>query len=281
MADQLSGVASGATGQSLGAPLGGLSGALQGGVSTLMNGGQGMLDRWFPPEKRENLYAKITKFATEKPMLASFLLSQIALSGVPLALFAVMTVGVAIFALVAALLIAVVRALLFIVFCVGVALIILLPTLFITTFAAAFIWLWGVGAYYILKHFNQTDIPGIHTGLDEGLVDQSGVKDALPEGMPDMNGNGEAKGPRQYDMDEGEEHGQGEDEDEKAPHKPPKLKDQGGAEKKGSGQNSNIGKTTGANIPQAGNVTKKMNAGSVMKGVDGVKGQLPLAGGAA
>jgi hypothetical protein len=265
MADQVSGLASGATGASLGVPLGGVTGALQGGVSSLVNTGQGMLDRWFPPEKRESLKAKLTKFATEKPMLASFLLSQIALSGIPLTLFAVMTLGVIVFALVAALVVALLGALLFIVFCVGVALIILLPTLFMTTFAAAFIWLWGVGAYYIIKWFNEKEVPGIHTGLTEGVVKQSGIIDDLPS----LEGNGEAKGPRQYDMGDNEE---------KAPQHPPKK--ELSKEKKGSvskEKSPNVGKTSGASVPDAGNVTKKANLGGVTKTVDGIKGQLPMA----
>ena len=38
-----------------------------------------------------------------------------------------------------------------------------------TTFAAAFIWLWGVGAYFIVKWFNQKEIPGIHKPFEEGM----------------------------------------------------------------------------------------------------------------
>ena len=53
--------------------------------------------------------------------------------------------------------------------CVGIGLIILLPTLFVTTFAAAFIWLWGIGAYFIVKWFNQKEVPGIHKPFDEGV----------------------------------------------------------------------------------------------------------------
>lgn len=80
-----------------------------------------------------------------------------------------MTLTVFVFALIAAILIAVLGALLFTAFCVGVALLVLLPTLLITTFGATFIWLWGVGAYYLLKWFNQKDIPGIHTPFVEGV----------------------------------------------------------------------------------------------------------------
>ena len=83
-----------------------------------------------------------------------------------------MTLTVFVFALVAALLIGVLGALLFTAFCVGIALIILLPTLFITTFGATFVWLWGVGAYYLIKWFNQKEIPGIHTGFVDGVKDK-------------------------------------------------------------------------------------------------------------
>lgn len=265
MAEQLSG----ATGQSLGAPLGGLTGTLQGGISTLTSSGKGMLDRWFPPEKRENLMAKLTKFATEKPMLASFLLSQIALSGVPLSLFAVMTVGVLVFALVAGLVIAVLGALLFTVFCVGVALIILLPTLFATTFAAAFIWLWGVGAYYILKWFNDKDVPGIHTGMADGVVEQSGIKENLPDGAPDFQTNGEANGTRKYDVDDDDEKVEEQVEQGKEDKQsPPKLPKKQAAEHR---EKASSAKTTGASVQGGvGNVTKKGQDG-LKQGQDGLK----------
>ena len=179
MAEQVSGLASGATG----AGLGGLTGTLQGGVNNLLNTGSSILDRFFPPEKREELKAKISKFATERPQMAAFLLSQIALSGFPLALFVIMSITVLIFALVAGILVGVVGALLFTVTCVGIALIILLPTLFMTTFAGVFIFLWGLGAYYIVKWFNKKDVPGVHGDLKDGMQKQMGLGD-----MPGLDG---------------------------------------------------------------------------------------------
>ena len=50
--------------------IGGMTGALQGTISGVINQGQSFLDRIFPPEKRNELWAKLSKFATEKPMLA-------------------------------------------------------------------------------------------------------------------------------------------------------------------------------------------------------------------
>lgn len=189
MADQISNTAGGITSQvggATGTPLGGLTGALQGGLSNLLSTGQGLLDKWFPPPKREELKNKLMKFATERPQLAAFLLSQIALSGIPLALFAVMSVTVLVFALLAGILVGVLGAVLFTVFCLGLALIILLPTLFVTTFAGTFIFLWGLGAYYIVKWFNKKDVPGVHTDAAGGLQKQLGL-----DNLPGLNGNKE------------------------------------------------------------------------------------------
>lgn len=163
--DQVTSTAGGATGL----PLGSLTGMLQGGVNNITNIGTSILDRILPPGTREDMKSKLTKFATEKPYLASFLLSQIALSGLPLVLFIIMTISVALFALIAGLLVGLLGAVLFIVGAVGFALIILLPILFFTTFAAVAIWLWGMGAYSIVKAFNEKRVPGIHVPMGEGL----------------------------------------------------------------------------------------------------------------
>ncbi|KAL9618321.1 MAG: hypothetical protein Q9160_006971 [Pyrenula sp. 1 TL-2023] len=174
-------------------PLGGVSAipsAVQGGLSSLASTSSSLLDRYFPPERRESLKNKLIKFATEKPQLASFLLANLALSGIPLGLFFVMTLSVAVFALVAGLLVGVVGAVLFIAFAAGTALIVLLPVLFFTTTAASFVWLWGIGTYYIVKWFNKEEVPGVHKPMAEGLTEQTGLKDSLPA----LNGEGGARG---------------------------------------------------------------------------------------
>lgn len=180
-ADQVTSLAGGGLS---GTGLGSVTGVLQGGVNNLVNFSSNFIDRFFPPEKREQWKSWLVKFATERPYLASFLLSQIALSGMPLALFALMTLTVFIFALLAGILVGVLGALLFIVAAVGFALIILLPVLFFTTGAAVFIWLWGMGAYFIVKWFNQKEIPGVHTDLAGGLSKASGLGD-----LPGIGGN--------------------------------------------------------------------------------------------
>jgi hypothetical protein len=205
MADQVAGIAGGVTGTGLG----GLTAALQGGLANLLSAGQGHLDRWFPPAKREEVKAKMVKFATERPRLAAFLLSQLALSAGPLALFLIMSLTVLVFALLAGIIVGVVGALFFTVFCIGLALLVLLPTLFTTTFAACFIFLWGLGAYYIVKWFNQEKIPGLHPNLASGTTPQLGLG-----GIPALNGELRPPG-KEKDANGNPKHG--EDKEGKSP----------------------------------------------------------------
>ncbi|KAL6713213.1 hypothetical protein ACLMJK_009334 [Lecanora helva] len=203
------------------------TGALQGSVQGVVNKGSEWLDSIFPPEKRNELMAKISKFATEKPMFASFIASQVALTGFPLGLFMVMTISVVIFALLAGLIIGLLGAVLFIVAAVGFALIILLPTLFFTTAAATFIWLWGLAGYYILKWFNQKEIPGIHKDV------KSGVQDQMQE---TVDGIGGGRGAQYAQEEEGGKEGE---------------KEKGSGSKEGKGMNGvtgNVGKSTGVDV---------------------------------
>ncbi|GAM86874.1 hypothetical protein ANO11243_048940 [Dothideomycetidae sp. 11243] len=48
----------------------------------------------------------------------------------------------------------------FTLFAVGVALLILFPTIFFTTLTAVFLFLWGLGGYYLFKYFNKSTPPG-------------------------------------------------------------------------------------------------------------------------
>ena len=77
-----------------------------------------------------------------------------ALTGVPLGLFILFTITIALFAIIVGLLLGLLAAVLFIVFAVGTALLFVLPTIFFTTMAATFLFLWGFGGYYILRWAN-------------------------------------------------------------------------------------------------------------------------------
>jgi Promethin len=252
MADQVGNAAGGISSQAGGAtglPLGGLTGALQGGVNNLVNTGKGFLDKWFPPEKREELKNKLVKFATERPQLAAFLLSQIALSGIPLALFVLMSITVLIFALLAGIIVGVLGAVLFTVVCLGLALIILLPTLFMTTFAGVFIFLWGLGAYYIVKWFNKKDIPGIHTSAKDGIQGQAGLSN-----LPALNGNLALPGQEKPKKESNAHTNSDEKEHQQQEHKQPQKSKSPPASSKRSATPS--GKGTGADHGPVGDVKK-------------------------
>ena len=176
-----------------------------------------------------------------------------------------MTITVFVFALVAALLIGVLGALLFTAFCVGIALLILLPTLFITTFAGAFIFLWGLGAYYLVKWFNEKDIPGIHTSLDGGEKRSEEEESA---------GNGEAmepKGePKKVEGGHKEQKSSGKKQPNGVASKVPAVDKVG--DKVGD-----VGKSTGLDVGGVSEVKKKADVGNVTKTADvgGVTGKLP------
>lgn len=79
---------------------------------------------------------------------------NLALTGVPLFLFVLFSLTVFIFALVVGLLAGLLGAVAFTLFAVGLALAVVLPTILFTTMSATFLFLWGLGGYYILKWAN-------------------------------------------------------------------------------------------------------------------------------
>lgn len=84
----------------------------------------------------------------------TFLGMNLAITGVPLFLFVLFSLTVFIFALVVGLLVGLLGAVAFTLFAVGLALMVVLPTIFFTTMGATFLFLWGLGGYYILKWAN-------------------------------------------------------------------------------------------------------------------------------
>lgn len=79
---------------------------------------------------------------------------NLALTGIPLFLFALFSLSVFLFALIVGLVLGLLAAIGFTLFMVGTALVIVLPTVFFTTASATFLFLWGLGGYYILKWAN-------------------------------------------------------------------------------------------------------------------------------
>jgi hypothetical protein len=182
----------------------GILSSLQGILGSLQSKAQGVIDSLFPPEKRAEVLARLQAFVISNPKLSAFLLSNIALTGLPLIMFGVFTITVFVFSLVAALLIGVLAALLFTVFMVGVALLVVIPTVFITTMGATFLFLWGLGGYYILKWFNEGESPApegsaigdtlnnLTGGRMSFLMD--GVRKKEAQGASEKKSNGTANG---------------------------------------------------------------------------------------
>jgi len=133
----------------------GILDSVQGMASGLVGKSKGIIDSIIPPEKRAELLTKLQTFAITNPKLAGFLLANLALTGLPLAMFILFTITVFVFSLIVSLLVGLLAALLFTVFMVGMALLVILPTVFFITMAATFIFLWGLGGYYIVKWFNE------------------------------------------------------------------------------------------------------------------------------
>lgn len=189
-----------------------------------------------------------------------------------------MTITVVVFSLLGALLLGLLGALVVIVITVGFALLILLPTIFITTFAAAFIWLWGVGAYYIVKWFNQKEIPGIHTSWKEGL---SGLGSGEKASKEEANGE-----PNKGRGDHGED-GEGEEKGEVQKKRVKKRDGEGNngpvddvIDKVPQDKVKDVGKKTGVDTEnldpkEAADVGKVVGkTGDVKKATEGVTGNL-------
>ncbi|KAF2142956.1 uncharacterized protein K452DRAFT_269559 [Aplosporella prunicola CBS 121167] len=215
--------------------------------------GQNVIDSLFPPEKRAEMLARLQSFAINNPKLAAFLLTNFALTGFPLVMFGVFTVTVFVFSLVAALLVGLLAALLFTAFMVGVALLVILPTVFITTMGASFLFLWGLGGYYIVKWFNQGgDSPAAEgTAIGDKLNSLTGGRMSfLMDGVRKREG-----------QDQGEKHANGQ-----TGKRPPKLAEKK-VEKKGSTDSVQQGVSDVTKNADIGNVKDQVGKTTDVNGV--------------
>ncbi|KAF2861944.1 hypothetical protein K470DRAFT_256480 [Piedraia hortae CBS 480.64] len=119
--------------------------------------GQETLDRFFPPEQRAMRQRQLHEFSLRNPKLSAFLGTNLALTGIPLALFFLFALGVTVFCLATGVCLGLLAALPFIGMAVGAALLILLPTIAITTLTACFFCFWGLVGVYLLRWFNGED----------------------------------------------------------------------------------------------------------------------------
>ena len=171
------------------------------------------------------------------------------------------------FALLVAIILALLGTVLFIVTVAGFCLIFLFPVLFVTTGVATFLWLWGVGCYYLLKYFNKTDIPGIHVPLKEGLENEANdyaegaKKEGYGKDVP-LLGNGAPS--------EEEKQGQAQ---RKEAEESVMQKYQNKAGDVGGGAKDKVG-AVGGGVKDKGGKT----VGKATDTVDGVAGKTPLGG---
>jgi len=193
----------------------GLVSSLSGIVSSLGSKIQSVVNALLPPEKRAEWISRLQAFAVSNPKLAGFLLTNIALTGLPLLMFIIFTITVFVSSLLTALLVGLLAALLFTVFMVGIALLVILPTVFMTTMAAIFLFLWGLGGYYIVIWFNEDSSPApegdaigdklnnLSAGRMGFLTDGAGKKEAGE--FDELGGDGGIKEAAQKDVENGVE----------------------------------------------------------------------------
>lgn len=115
-------------------------------LSTLIS----IVDQKIPPSRRAAIKSRTYAFAQDRPVLASFLASQLVCSGVPLFLLILQIVSVLFFSFATAIVIGSICALIFTSVCVGLALLVLVPILIVTTFAGLTVWVWAWIGWYVL-----------------------------------------------------------------------------------------------------------------------------------
>jgi Promethin len=128
-----------------------LKSVIQTTISSITERLEKIADRIMTPKRRETVQQHVLLFTISRPLLATFLYSQIAFSGTPIVIFILFTIGVFLFSFLSALIVAAVIALAFTGLCVGFALLVLLPTVIVTTFIGVTAWICGWTLYYIVS----------------------------------------------------------------------------------------------------------------------------------
>ncbi|KAI1197606.1 hypothetical protein F5X97DRAFT_173380 [Nemania serpens] len=134
--------------------------------------GQRQVDRVLSPATRQKTIDSTTALASERPLLALFLVAQVLFSLLPLVLFATFVLSTAIFAML--------FALAFVLFWTGVALVVFVPTLFVTGGLAVFLWLWAMSVFILLRLvYNR--LPASLRGTDKHVIIRKDETPAQPD----------------------------------------------------------------------------------------------------
>ncbi|CAF3450534.1 hypothetical protein SNK03_002333 [Fusarium graminearum] len=114
------------------------------------------VDRVVPPPSRQKAYDDTMAFASSRPVLFSFIVSQLLLSFLPLLMFLTFSLSTILFALGA--------AIVFALFWIGVALLVLVPALLVTSSIAVLVWGWAVGSFVVARWLYSHSPVGVQNG---------------------------------------------------------------------------------------------------------------------
>lgn len=136
------------------------------------------------------------------PSLQAFLGMNLALTGVPLGLFTLFGLSVAVFSALGGILLGLLGAVIFTLICVGIALTVVLPVLMFTTASACFLFLFGLGGYKILQWASgQDQQEGTANGERKGITVGEGLNSitggrltGLLDSAAEERENGDIKG---------------------------------------------------------------------------------------
>ncbi|KAH7152841.1 hypothetical protein EDB81DRAFT_789839 [Dactylonectria macrodidyma] len=104
---------------------------------------QSSLDRVVSPSTRQRAFDTTADFASVRPVLFSFIVTQLLFSFLPVLLFTSFALSTVAFSLGA--------ALVFALFWIGVAFMVLVPALLVTSSVAVLIWAWAVGSFLVAR----------------------------------------------------------------------------------------------------------------------------------
>ncbi|KAF2639029.1 hypothetical protein P280DRAFT_430659 [Massarina eburnea CBS 473.64] len=139
-------------------------GSLINSIQTLLETCYSIFQDWFnrllPPKIRSEMLSKLQHHTSANPVLAVGLTILVLFGGVPLMLFTAFSIAVFFSSLLTGILVGLITALIFTAFVIGVALLILLPSLFLSFLGATFVFLQCACAYYLLKWFSNSRLPG-------------------------------------------------------------------------------------------------------------------------
>ncbi|KAL2162907.1 hypothetical protein VTH06DRAFT_6743 [Thermothelomyces fergusii] len=167
---------------------------------------QRQADRIMPPAARGDAYAKTKEFATARPMLFSFLLTQAAFSTFPILCFLAFVFSV-LFAFSTVFLFATF-------FWIGLALVFLVPILVFTSGTALFTWCFGA-ASFVFAQWIYTVLRGTAANVSEGPDGRPRDKESVRSPLAPLTGPASSSSAASSVRDEGQPEDQGDESGER------------------------------------------------------------------